>query len=194
MDGPEDLASQFLNLVNRRGSCRRYDPGRTVPRDAVAYCLEAARLAPSACNRQPWRFVMVDEAEKRRAIYETCRLPGISHAWWRDVPLFVALCADLDLITHRVAPAISGVPYYLIDLGIAGEHFVLAAAERGLGSCWIGWFSEKAVKKVLRIPRRIRVPSLIALGYPADGQAPPGPAARTEAAEIAHWNEWQGAG
>jgi len=128
----------------------------------------------------------VDGESQRRALFQAGRLPGISHLWWQDVPVFVALCAELSLVTHRVAPAVSGIPYYMLDLGIAGEHFVLAATERGLGTCWIGWFKERAVKRILRVPRAVRVVALLAVGYPAGEPAGPGP--RREATEFVHWN------
>lgn len=186
--------ADFLDLVRRRTSCRAYDPDRPVPSAALRRCLEAARLAPSACNRQPWRFVVVTDAETRQALYAKARLPGISHEWWRDVPVFVAVCAELEVVTHRIAPVVSGISYHLIDIGIAGEHLVLAAAEEGLGSCWIGWFREGAVKRLLGIPRRVRVVALITLGYPAaagpDQPPPTAPRSRRDLDTIIHWDRW----
>jgi nitroreductase len=186
MQAPIEHAHGFLSLVARRRSCRRYDASRPVARELLVHCVEAARLAPSACNRQPWRFVIVDDVARRNALFELARLPGITHAWWRDVPVFVALCAKLDL----VAPALSGVPYHMLDLGIAGEHFVLAATELGLATCWLGWFSERAVKRVLGVPRRVRVVALLAVGYAADVEAAPERAPRAELSDILHWNRW----
>lgn len=188
MDEVAGFRSEFLELVERRRSCRRYDPSRSVPPDVIDGCLQAARLAPSACNGQPWRFVVVDDAETRRALYDKARMPGIRHTWWQDVPVFVALCAERDLLTPRVASAISGVQYSLLDLGIAGEHFVLAAADAGLGTCWVGWFRERVVKKLLKIPRHVRVVSLIAVGYAAEERERTSP--RRDLAELAFKNEW----
>jgi len=88
--------------------------------------------------------------------------------WTADAPVIVVLCADLSLIAHKIAPIISSIPYYMIDIGIAGEHFVLAAESLGLGSCWIGWINEKPIRKILSIPSRVRVLSIITLGYPAE--------------------------
>ncbi len=178
----------FLRLASNRWSCRAFDPNRPVPRPLVDLCLEAARQAPSACNRQPWHFVLAEEEGVRAALFEQARLPGIAHKWWRDVPLFAVLCVELGLVTHRIAPAISGIPYYLLDLGIAGEHFVLAAAEQGLATCWIGWFREKAVKRILSIPRSVRAVSLIAVGYAADDQGRS--SGRKTADEFVHWDGW----
>jgi nitroreductase len=77
-------------------------------------------------------------------------------------------CAVLNLLTHRLAEAVKGINYHQIDLGIALEHMVLRATEMGLGTCWIGWFNEKNIKKILQLPRGWKVISLIALGYPQD--------------------------
>ncbi|HRU02227.1 MAG TPA: nitroreductase family protein, partial [Victivallales bacterium] len=94
-------------------------------------------------------------------------LPGISMDWLRDAPVFAILCAEKNFLTHKAAPFISGIPYHYIDCGIAGEHFVLAATAQGLGTCWIGWFKEKALKKLLNIPSTITVISIISLGFPS---------------------------
>ncbi len=87
--------------------------------------------------------------------------------WLENAPVIVVLCAELSFVTHKLAPLLSKLPYYMIDIGIAGEHFVLAAESLGLGTCWIGWLNEKPVRKILGIPGRIRIISLISLGYPA---------------------------
>jgi len=115
-------------------------------------------------------------------------LPGIRHDWILAAPVLVVLAAVPEVVTHRLAPMISGVPYWLIDVGIAGEHFVLAATEAGLGTCWIGWFREKAVKRLLRLGPGVRVASLLTVGYPAEPPGPPRP--RLELGEIAFENEW----
>ncbi len=182
----------LLAAVQGRRSCRHYDVGRPVPRALLDACAEAARWAPSACNRQPWRLLIADAPETLARLRAEARKPGIPHPWWDQVPVFVALCARLDLLTHRVAPLFSGLPYYLIDLGIAGEHFVLAAETLGLGTCWIGWFNAGAAKRVLGIPRSYRVVSLLAVGWPAAG-AGDRRSARLSLDEIRQWNRW-GAG
>jgi len=156
----------LLNLMSHRYSCRAYDK-RDVPDELIQNCLEAARLAPSACNKQPWRFAIVKKPELREKIYLKCLLPGISMDWLRDAPVFAILCAEKNFLTHKAAPFISGIPYHYIDCGIAGEHFVLAATAQGLGTCWIGWFKEKALKKLLNIPSTITVISIISLGFPS---------------------------
>ncbi len=187
---PDEAYNDFLALCTSRYSCRNYDPSRPVPRELVDKCLEAARLAPSACNRQPWRFVVVDEPKQCKTICDTCRMAGVPHPWWDDVPIFIALCVDREFFTHKFAASISGLPYWALDVGIAGEHFVLAADALGLASCWVGWFNEKKLKKALNIPRSIKVLSLITLGYAA-GPRPEKPRPRKDHSEITHYNRWQ---
>ena len=92
--------------------------------------------------------------------------------WLRKAPVIVVLGAEKKLITHHLAPMVSGVNYHLVDLGIAGEHFVLAAEAQGLGTCWIGWFKAKPVKKLLKLPRNYEIVSLISLGFPEERSKP----------------------
>lgn len=143
--------SDFGKIVGARFSCRGY-LSEPVPREAVEKILEAARLAPSACNRQPWRFaVLTDPALKTRLLKEGL-LPGIDMTWALDAPVILVLGMKKSLVTHRVAPMISHVEYPLLDLGIAGEHAVLQATELGYGTCWIGWIKPKDVRKIIGSP------------------------------------------
>lgn len=158
---------ELIQLISSRRSCRNYFE-QDVPDELIEKCLEAARLAPSACNKQPWRFVVVKDAQLRGSICREGILPGLPMPWLNEVPVIIAICAKMEIITHKLAKFISKVDYSPIDIGIAGEHFVLAAESLGLGSCWIGWFKEKAIKRILNIPRNIKVVSLLSLGYPAD--------------------------
>lgn len=154
----------FLELVTKRSSCRSY-LNKDVPDELIKKCLEAARLAPSACNKQPWRFVIVKDKTLRERICSEAILPWLPMPWLKDAPVLIAICAKTNLTVHKLASFISKVDYRQIDIGIAGEHFVLSAQSLGLGSCWIGWFKEKKVKKILNIPMNFKVLSLISLGY-----------------------------
>ena len=176
----------FLDLVKTRTSCRNYTR-QPVTEEEINYCLEAARLAPSACNQQPWRFVIVREEMLRLALCERALLPGVAMPWMKNAPIIIAICADRSVFTHQLAPLISGVNYHLLDIGIAGEHLALAATAQGLATCWIGWFKEKQVKKILQIPARIQVLSLMTLGHPAE---PPEPRSRLERKDISRHNVW----
>ena len=129
-------------------------------------CLEAARLAPSACNSQPWKFIVVDDVELKDKLCQAA-FNGIYRisSFCKTAPVIVAIVSEKSKFWARVGGRIRDIRYYLIDIGIAGEHFVLQAEELGLGTCWIGWFDEAAVKTLLNIPPQKRVDVLIALGY-----------------------------
>lgn len=156
----------FLELVNRRKSCRRY-LNKSVPKESIERCLEAARLAPSACNSQPWQFIVVtDEALKNKLVGESLSGMYSIFSFAKKAPAVVAVIRDRSRYISQLAGILRGVEYSLIDIGIAGEHFILQATEEGLGTCWIGWFNEKAVKKVLGIHKSKKIDALITLGYP----------------------------
>lgn len=145
--------------------------------------MEAVRWAPSACNRQAWRFVVAEGEVKRRIVEEA--LGGIvSNRWAAKAPVVVAVAMKLDAVTYRAGAFVRKIGYHEIDAGIAGEHFVLQAAELGLGTCWIGWFDKKKVKRILGVPRNWDVPALIAVGWPA-GESPETP--RTPVEDIVEY-------
>jgi len=155
----------FLELVKKRSSVREYD-SRPVKREEIESCIEAARLAPSACNLQPWRFIIADtpDARNRLCAAMTSGIYGMNS--------FVKSAPALAVVTDRAAwpvtigNAVRDTKLHLIDIGIACEHFILRAAELGIGTCWLGWFSEKAVKKLLALPKAERVHVIISMGYP----------------------------
>ena len=156
----------FINLVRHRTSCRSYEP-RPVPREHLELMLEAARLAPSACNKQPWRFAVVESEELRMRLINKAFLAGIPMKWAVNAGAIISLGMEKSAITHKIAPKISGVDYPLLDLGIAGEHLVLQAEELGLGTCWIGWIKPKQVRRIVGWPRTLEPVSLITVGWPA---------------------------
>ena len=131
-------------------------------------CLEAARLAPSACNSQPWKFIVVDDEALKNDLCDSAfrGLYKIS-AFAKTAPVLIAIVSEKSKFWARVGGKIRDIKYYLIDIGIAGEHFVLQAQELGLGTCWIGWFDEQPVKSLLHVPKDKRIDVLISLGYPA---------------------------
>jgi len=138
-------------------------------------CLEAARLAPSACNSQPWKFMVVDDEGLKKRLCKAA-FGGIYsiNSFCRTAPVIVAVVSERSRFLARIGGLFRGTKYYLIDIGIAVEHFVLEAEELGLGTCWIGWFDEEAVKAILNVPKTKKVDILIALGYYEQGKAVPG--------------------
>ena len=160
--------SPLMETIIRRRSVRAYAP-RPVPRETVLQCLEAASRAPSACAVQPWRFLVVDEPALRDRLAKAA-FSGIYRAtrFAAAAPVLIALLTRFDWFVQGAGRQIQGTHYHLLDAGIAGEHLVLRAAELGLGTCWIGWYNRRKVRRVLDIPRRYRVCALVALGWPAE--------------------------
>ena len=155
---------EFQELVQKRQSTRKYLDAK-VDNALVTRCLEAARLAPSACNSQPWHFVVVDDSEKIRKIGEAAASLGMNK-FAAGVPVIVAVVLEKMNFTAKVGSILKNKDYCMLDLGIATEHFCLQAAEEGLGTCILGWFDEKKVARVLNVPKGKRIPLLITLGWP----------------------------
>jgi len=156
----------FLKLANKRFSVRKYK-NTPVEREKILSCLEAARLTPSACNSQPWHFVVVDKPEEAVVLAEKTTLPlSKLNQFVKSAPVIVALVAEKPNLSAQIGGYIKKKPYYLMDIGMAAEHFCLQAAEEGLGTCMLGWFNERKVKEYLAVPRGKSIPLLITLGYP----------------------------
>jgi nitroreductase len=162
--------SPLEQIIRKRTSLRRYSD-RPVSDETLLSLLEAARLAPSAENAQPWRFIAVRSPEAREALARACFTGLFSRTRFAArAPLIIALCAERGTAVE-IAKSIKDRAMYQLDCGIAGEHIVLRAAELGLGACWIGWFDRKAARRPLGVPAHAQVVCLIAVGYPADGTA-----------------------
>jgi len=175
------------DAIARRVSCRAYQ-SKPVPEAHVMQILEAARLAPSACNEQPWRFAVVRDPDLRRRIVEDGFLPGIKMTWAIDAPVHVVIGMQRSFVTHQLAASVSGVDYPWVDIGIAGEHLVLAATELGLGTCWIGWIKPRVVAKIVGWPVSVKPVVVITVGYPCDSDAGAPPVSRRKPlAELVWW-------
>lgn len=157
----------FLSLVRKRQSDRAY-LDKPVENEKLMHCLEAARLAPSACNSQPWTLIVINDKDLKNKIAETTAnvLLPLNH-FTKQAPIHVAVVQETPKLVSRVGGAIKNKEYPLLDIGITAEHFCLQAASEGLGTCILGWFDEKKVKKLLNIPSNRRVLLIITLGYPA---------------------------
>jgi nitroreductase len=156
----------FLDLCKQRQSVRTFST-EPVEKEKLIRCLEAARVAPSACNSQPWRFIVVEDTETRDKVARATFSELVSfNKFATKAPVLVVITATKGNLKTKVGQVLSGLPYYLIDIGIASEHFCLQAAEEGLGTCMMGWFKEKEVKKHLNISRNERVALILAVGYP----------------------------
>ena len=176
---------EFSEVIQKRQSDRRYAP-KPVAREHILKCLEAARLAPSACNSQPWKFIVVDDRSKLAELSEAAIGLGMNK-FTVQVPVMVAVVQEKMNLEAQAGALVKDKDYSLMDLGMAVEHFCLQAAELGLGTCIMGWFDEKRVRKALGVPRGRRVQLLLMLGYP---DSPTRAKVRKPLEEISSWNTY----
>jgi len=132
----------FLELASKRQSTRSYTD-TPVEREKIERCLEAARIAPSACNSQPWKFVVVDEPELKNYVAEQTFGKLVSfNRFTAEAPVLVLIVGERQKSFARFAGIVKRKPFAYFDIGIAAEHFCLQATEEGLGTCMLGWFNE----------------------------------------------------
>lgn len=165
---------ELMDVIRDRRSIRKYK-STPVSRDDIEYVLEAARLAPSWSNRQCWRYIVVTDGELRKKIK--------IRDWAAEAPVVIVGCADPTKAGDK-----AGKPYYMLDMGISMEHLILAAHDRGLGTCWLGGqFDEEVVREALGVPESHRVVALTPLGYP--DESPPAKV-RKQDEELFSWEKW----
>lgn len=177
---------EFSELIRVRQSDRKYLP-QEVEKEKIVKCLEAARLSPSANNSQPWKFVVVNEPELKDKVAALTAGLGMNK-WAVQAPVIIAVVLETPGFTTRLGAILKGKEFRLMDIGMAVEHLCLQAADLGLGTCIMGWFDERKVKRALGIPRSRRVPLLISLGYP-DTQTRR--KIRKSIKEVTSWNSYE---
>ena len=154
----EDKFLNVIEAITYRKSVRHY-LDKTVESKKILEIMKAARLAPSAFNKQRARFIIVRDGQTKKRLIENAKIPNFV----AKAPVIIVACAKTDSCTMHY-----GQPCYPIDVAIALDHITLAAVEYGLGSCWISVYDEKKVQEILQIPKEIRVISLMIVGYSAD--------------------------
>ena len=159
---------KLLELINKRQSDRAY-LSNPIEGDKLERILEAGRLAPSACNAQPWKFIIVNEQELKNKIADctSSKILGMNH-FTKQAPIHIVIVEEKANFTSNAGSLIKNKQFPLIDIGITAEHICLQATAEGMGTCMLGWFDEPKVKKLLNIPKSKRVPLIITLGYPAN--------------------------
>jgi len=165
-----------LALLKGRRSIRRYRPD-PVPDWMVEQLLEAGRWAPSASNRQPWAFIVVQDEAIRREVAKHAAYYFVRWAHVEEAPLLIVLCGDARNPVYR--------QFLHEDVGLAGSHIMLQARALGLGTCWIGGLDRKAIAGILQIPAHVDVVGLLTVGFPAEE---PEPRERKPLAEVAHYD------
>lgn len=149
---------KVLEVIQKRRSVRKYkeDP---IPEEALLRVLEAARLAPSGKNFQPWKFIVV----KDKALKEKLAQASAGQFFMAEAPIIIVGCGFPDNCYARMGRYMKS---WSVDVTIALEHLILQAQEEGLGTCWIGSFEEEEVKAILNVPEEVKVLALTPLGYP----------------------------
>jgi nitroreductase len=151
---------EFIDVIKSRSSIRSYDK-KEIDDEKINYVLECARLAPSWVNKQCWHFIVVRDNKNIKNISNATLI----NRWLRNAPCIIVACAD-----PKKSGTHNNMNYFLVDVAIAMEHLILAATDLGIGTCWIGEFNEKKIKKILGVPDKIKVVALSPLGYPASNK------------------------
>lgn len=158
----------MTDIFSKRQSDRSYIADKPIEGHKLDYILEAARLAPSACNGQPWHIIVVDDPDIKNQLADctSSKVLGMNH-FTKQAPVILVLVEQKTNATATMGNWIQKKHYQHLDIGVLASHISLAATVQGLGSCIIGWFDEKKVKKLLSIPSSRNIPLVITLGYPS---------------------------
>ena len=180
-------AKIILDLIISRQSDRKYSD-KPVEKDKLDRIVEAGRMAPSACNAQPWKFIVVTDPELIGKIAEaaSAKLAGMN-SFVTQASVIIVVVRENPNFSSKVGATIKNKDYSLIDIGIATENICLQAKSEGIGSCIIGWFDERMLRKILLIPGSKRVELIITLGYSLSEQREK---RRKPAAETVSYNKY----
>ncbi|MBN1885559.1 MAG: nitroreductase family protein [Candidatus Krumholzibacteriota bacterium] len=170
----------IYEAIRTRTSVRSYLPD-SIDDARLGRVLDAARLAPSGKNGQPWTFIVVRDPSIRRRLVPACK----DQAFVGEAPVVVVACGREELAYRKMGGYWNSLP---VDIGIAFEHLMLAAAAEGLGTCWIGAFIEEDVREILGVPADVKIVALTPIGYPAADQTP---RPRKPMEEILMENRWE---
>ena len=158
----------FQELIHQRQSVRKYQD-KPVENDKIEKLIESVHLAPSACNSQPWKLIIVDEPElKNRVAKATFNKAIALNKFAVEAPVIAVLVIEKAKPIAQIGGLIKNQEYPEYDIGIAAAHFCLQAAELGLGTCMMGWFNEKKIQELLNIPKKRKIGLVITLGYPPE--------------------------
>lgn len=180
----------LAQLISRRQSVRRYSESLVEP-EKLDRLIEAVRLAPSACNAQPWSLLLVDDPALRTEVAKATFGKGLSiNQFALQAPLLAVLVIEPTSLAVKIGSLLKRRQLPLIDIGIAAAQLCLQATELELGSCMLGWFDERRIKRLLHIPRRRRIGLLITLGYAAP-DTPLRPKIRKPKASMSCYNDYR---
>lgn len=169
---------EFINVINNRYSCRSYE-NKPLSRELIEQVLNTARVAPSAVNIQPWKFIIVTDNETKKKLGE-----AYSKDWFVSAPVIIAACGTTKAGYKRKW---DGQDYTWVDVSIAMDHLTLGATDAGLGTCWIAAFKKEPAKEILKVPDDVDIIAMTPLGWPADKSRKK---QRKELPEITCWEQW----
>ena len=179
----------FEALQQQRKSCRSFAP-KPVPRDLLTRLVDTARLSPSACNSQPWHFIVVDEAGAKAKMVDALVDDGLTGCPWGDkVPAFILICEDEAHVKPGVAEHYGAQHFAQMDIGMAAMALCYEATSMGLGTCLIGTMNQAKLHQSFGIPEERPVRLIVTVGYPAKETAPR-PKVRKELDDILSYNHW----
>ena len=180
----------LMQIIGRRRSVRCF-LDKPVEKEKILACLDAARLAPSAENLQPWRFVVLDDPDLKKAFSQAAFTGIYSRTRFAErAGILILVLSKPDIVANRLGKQLQGIPFHYLDIGISGQQLVLQATELGLGTCWIGWFNVRRARRFFKIPRKYKIAGLIALGYADPPELKPRPKKPLE--EVAWFNRFGG--
>lgn len=159
----------FQKLVVKRQSVRKY-LSKPVEKQKLERLIESVHLAPSACNSQPWKLIIVDDPELKDKLAEATFNRAVAfNKFALEAPVIAVFVIEKPKLIARIGGSIKNQEYPQYDIGIAAEHFCLQAADLDLGTCMLGWFDEKKIQKLLGIPKKRKIGLLVTLGYAPEG-------------------------
>ena len=158
--------ASFFDLAMSRRSTREFVPGRQIPKEWLIKCVEAARHAPSACNSQPWKFLVMEDLKSHENIRDGA-FSGMygMNAFARDASSLIAIAHDKQKIFPLLGGAAMRTDFRLVDIGIACSHIVMQAADLGIATCILGWFNEKLLRRTFGLPGSAKIELVMAMGF-----------------------------
>jgi len=157
----------FFELIARRESCRSYDPNRPVEPEKLRRMVEAAHIAPSACNSQPWKFLVVTDPEKKAQAVKCLQSLGMNR-FASDAPAVIFIVEQPTMLSSKVVQRFKNQDFAQMDIGIATAHLALAATQQGLSTCIIGWLSQEKLKNLFGLSENEHVRLALTVGYAAN--------------------------
>jgi nitroreductase len=177
-----------MDVIASRRSVRVYNPEKPVEKEKLDSILEAARLAPSSNNTQPWHFIVVTQPELRKQLAVAAPVGASTNKWMGNAPVIIVCCGRPSLLLHQAVGQMFDKDFFKVDVSIAVEHMVIRARELELGTCWVGWFDERKVRRIVNLPSSYKILALLPVGYPK-GEWPK-PKKRNDTQDIVSWEHF----